>query len=107
MKKILLNNAKNLRKSQNEAERALWKHLSKKQFNGCKFKRKHAVGDYVVDFVLAEKKLIIELNCEKSPQNFERDRWFYKKGYEVLRIWDNEIYQNKHGVLEAIRNLCN
>ena len=107
MNEIMKQKENKTKRIQNEAERALWKHLSKKQFNGCKFKRKHAVGNYVVDFVLAEKKLIIELNCEKSPQNFKRDKWFYKKGYEILRIWDNEVYQNKHGVLEAIRNLCN
>ena len=32
-----------------------------------------------------------------------RDRWLEEQGYEVLRFWDNEVFNNIEGTLEVIR----
>ena len=111
MKKILLDNAKNLRKNQTEAEKLLWKHLKAKQINGFKFRRQHPMGKFITDFICLEKKLVVELDGGQHVLNkekdIERDKWFYNEGFEVLRIWNNEIFHNINGIMEAIEEFCN
>jgi len=33
----------------------------------------------------------------------QRDAWLEKKGYTVVRFWDNEVLTNTSGVLNSIR----
>ena len=33
-----------------------------------------------------------------------RDEWLRAEGYEVLRFWDHQVFNNLEGVLEKIRN---
>jgi very-short-patch-repair endonuclease len=32
-----------------------------------------------------------------------RDKWLEEQGYEVLRFWDNEVFNNIEGTLGVIR----
>ena len=50
-----------LRKELTPAERKLWSGIRNEQI-GVKFRRQHAIGIYIPDFVCIEKKLIIELD---------------------------------------------
>jgi very-short-patch-repair endonuclease len=63
---------------------------------------------YIVDFVTFEKKLVIELDGGQHAmgreKDEERDLWLKKEGYEVLRFWDNEVFENLDGVLEVIKS---
>src|SRR3990170_772836 len=43
--------ARNLRRSQTEAEEHLWSFLRNRTLMGHKFRRQHPVGRYIVDFV--------------------------------------------------------
>ena len=65
------------------------------------------MGSYIADFVSYESKIVIELDggqhAENNKKDKERDDWFKRQGYEVLRFWDNEVFKNKDGVLETIR----
>ena len=51
-----------LRRQRTPAERVLWQKLRNKQLNGVKFRRQQPIGNYIVDFVSFEKKLIIEID---------------------------------------------
>lgn len=33
----------------------------------------------------------------------QRDAWFEKEGYALVRFWDNEVLMNTNGVLKVIR----
>ena len=103
----LLENAKELRRTQTDAERKLWYQLRAHRFMGKKFKRQKPIGRYVVDFVCLEAKLIIELNggqhAENTDYDKERDAWLSKQGYTVLTFWDNELMGEMESVLEQIR----
>ncbi len=107
MQKELRGLAKDLRINSTNTENKLWLFLKNRQLEGVKFRRQEPIGNYVADFVSYEKKLIIELDGGKhdisKAKDNERDSWFKKNGYEVLRFWNNEVLKNKDGVLEIIR----
>ncbi len=54
----LTSNAKILRKNRTKQERKLWQIIRKNQFYGYKFLRQYIIGEYIVDFVCREKKLL-------------------------------------------------
>ncbi len=60
-----------------------------------------------MDFVNLEKKVIIELDGGQhvlQPGDRIRDEWLRAEGYKVLRFWDNQVFSNLEGVLEAVRD---
>jgi very-short-patch-repair endonuclease len=62
-----------LRKELTPAERKLWALIRNDQL-GVNFRRQHAVGNYIPDFVCIEKKLIIELDGLPSVATFGTGR---------------------------------
>ncbi|MBW2039187.1 MAG: endonuclease domain-containing protein [Deltaproteobacteria bacterium] len=98
---------KALRKRSTDAENLLWRHLRAKRLGGLKFRRQQPIGNYIVDFVCFEKRIVIEVDggghaLEKDKDN-ERDNWLIGEGFKVLRFWNNEVLQKIDGVLEVIR----
>ena len=77
---------------------------------GWKFRRQHPIGPCIVDFVCVEQKLVIELDgsqhMDAREQDAARDAFLAKRGYFVLRFWDNEILQETDAVLEKIRTIA-
>ena len=59
---VLKEKAKEMRNQPTEAEKMLWNVLSDKGIDKYKFRRQHIIGEYIVDFVCLEKKLIIEVD---------------------------------------------
>ncbi len=57
-----MHRAGELRKESTPAESKLWAYLRGKKLNGVSFRRQHAIGNYIVDFVSLKQKLIIELD---------------------------------------------
>ena len=105
--KELTGMARKLRKYPTDTEQHLWSHLRDKQIEGYRFRRQHPLGRYIVDFVNLEKKLVIELDGGQhvlDPRDHVRDEWLRAEGYNLLRFWDNEVFNNLEGVLENIRN---
>jgi len=104
----LLNNAKSLRSNQTEAEQRLWYHLRANRFMGLKFKRQKPIGNYIVDFVCLEQKLVIEVDggqhAEQVAYDRQRDEWLRSQGFTVLRFWNNEVTQQLEGVLAQMRD---
>jgi len=98
--------ARALRKNLTEAEKVLWNHLRFWQVDGYKFRRQQPLGNYIVDFVCLEKRLIIEIDggqhAEQSSYDAERDAWLRGQGFSVLRFWNNDVLQNISGVKDAI-----
>lgn len=109
MVKGLTHLARNLRIRSTDVEHLLWSRLRAGRFEGMKFRRQHSIGQYIVDFICLEKKLIIELDGGQHTlpdailKDRQRDAWLEKEGYTVVRFWDNEVLTNTTGVLEAIR----
>ena len=100
--------ARNLRKNSTKEELKLWSIVRNRQLNNFKFKRQVPIGNYIVDFLCEEKKLIIELDGGQHNQikdiqkDEERTDFLNQKGYVVIRFWNNEINENISGVIEKI-----
>ena len=94
-----------LRKKSTPAERRLWSRIRDDQL-GVNFRRQHAVGNYIPDFVCVQKKLIIELDgsqhLEQEEYDDERTKYLNSLGYKVIRFWNNEVTNNIDGVILAI-----
>jgi very-short-patch-repair endonuclease len=96
-----------LRKELTPAERKLWALIRNDQL-GVNFRRQHAIGNYIPDFVCIEQKLIIELDgsqhLEQVKYDEERTKYLNSLGYKVIRFWNNEVTNNIDGVILAILN---
>ncbi len=106
-----LNYSKELRQNQTPAEEILWYYLRKKQLGGLKFRRQEAFGNYILDFVCYEKKLVIELDggghleTEQTEHDKSRDKFIMNNGFRVLRVFNNDVFNNIEGVIEEILRL--
>src|SRR5690348_6192197 len=97
--------ARELRVDATDAERRLWYRLRSRQIEGAKFVRQERIGQYVVDFVCRDQRLIIEVDGGQhatDPRDVTRDQWLGERGYRVLRFWNNDVLANTEGVLESI-----
>ena len=101
-----LQRSQTLRESRTDAEGLLWHYLRNKQLGGYKFRRQQPIGPYIVDFACLPQKLLIELDggqhAEQHPYDQKRDAFLRAKGYNILRFWNNEVFENCFGMLERI-----
>ena len=100
-----MHNAGKLRKEPTPAERKLWSRIRNDQL-GVNFRRQHAIGNYIPDFVCIEKKLIVELDGSQHPEqeeyDEERTKYLESEGYRVIRFWNNAVMKEIEGVILAI-----
>ena len=105
----LTENARSLRKNQTDAEHCLWQKLRNRQVLNLKFRRQVPVDHYIADFVCQDLMLIIELDgsqhMEQAEYDKQRTAFLEKRGFRVVRFWDNEVLNNGEGVLERIIQL--
>ena len=72
------------------------------------FRRQHAIGNYIPDFVSIKRKIIIELDGSqhleqaRSAYDIERSQYFASLGYKVIRFWNNQVLNDIEGVIRAI-----
>ncbi|NOU00683.1 MAG: endonuclease domain-containing protein, partial [Gallionella sp.] len=100
--------AKQLRSNMTDAEKLLWYHLRGHRFQGLKFKRQQPLGNYIVDFISFERKIIIEVDGGQhfeSESDIQRDTWLRGQGFQVLRFWNNEVLGETESVLEKIHQV--
>ena len=91
-----------------EAEAMLWRGLRGRGI-GAKFRRQVPIGPYVADFACAAARLIVELDGasherpERSIHDTERDAWFTRHGWRVLRFRNDLVLGGGDLILDRIR----
>ncbi|MBC7623459.1 MAG: endonuclease domain-containing protein [Aeromicrobium sp.] len=95
-----------LRHASTDVERIIWQQLRGRQIGNAKFRRQHAIGDYIVDFVSFDAMLIIELDGGQHQSQMQyderRDQYLHGAGFQVVRLWNNDVLTNLDGVMETI-----
>ena len=98
--------AKELRKNMTRHERHLWYDFLKQL--PTTVHRQKVIGPYIVDFYIAEKKLVIELDGSQhydipgKQADARRDTFLREQGLTVLRYANSDIDKNFRGVCEDI-----
>ena len=102
--------ARALRHDQTSAELRLWKALRRRlAVEHTHFRRQVAIPPFIVDFCCLAKRLVVEVDGESHQGKGEtlrderRTSYLEAKGFRVLRFWNNAVYDDIDGVLEAIR----
>jgi very-short-patch-repair endonuclease len=100
--------ARKLRRNQTDAERLLWSYLRAHLLAGFKFRRQQAIGQYIVDFVCFEARLIVEADggqhVDQLTEDGQRTAALGAMGYRVLRYWNHEILTDIQSILSDIHH---
>ncbi len=101
-------NARDLRKVQTPAERKLWQALRNGKVCNLKFRRQHAIADYIADFYCHQIKLVIEVDgsvhndSEVAAYDLVRTKNLNTIGIVVLRFKNEEIENDLKSVIKII-----
>ena len=93
----LVVNAQNLRKNMTDEEKHLWYDFLKKL--PITVNRQKNIGNYIVDFYIASKRIVIELDgsqhnrAEHRASDEERDAVLHSLGVTVLRYTNLDIHE--------------
>ncbi|GAB1858292.1 hypothetical protein MHTCC0001_31290 [Flavobacteriaceae bacterium MHTCC 0001] len=102
---LLLERAKEMRANPTPAEAVLWQSLKGKKLD-AKFRQQHLIGDFIVDFVCLDKKLIVEVDGKIHDSQVEEDtkrtEILENDHYKVIRFKNEEILGDIDTVLEKI-----
>ncbi len=107
--KNLIPNSQKLRRNMTPEERHLWYDFLKKL--PLTVKRQYVIGNFIVDFCIESKRLIIELDGiqHKTREHFakdnERDDKLAEFGYKVVRYSNIQISSDFENVCSDIKNL--
>jgi very-short-patch-repair endonuclease len=103
-----ISRARALRTNATPAERILWASLRTLKGQGFHFRRHAPIGPYIADFVCKRCKVVVELDGSQHAEwaSIDRDKartaYLNKFGYRVLRFWNDEVFANRDGVMDAI-----
>ncbi|RAK69705.1 endonuclease domain-containing protein [Hymenobacter edaphi] len=110
--RILKGLAQQHRHTSTKAENHLWQALRGGQL-GLRFRRQHAIGSFIVDFVCLTAWLVVEVDGEvhNEPNQAEYDQnrtiELEKRGFQVIRFPNNEVLTQTETVLQRIREQLN
>ena len=86
----------------NAEHRLVWL-LRHRKLRSHRFRRHHAVGPFVVDFICVEQAVIVELTADQHalglPADAQRKVFLESLGFRVLRFWDSEVVSDPKSVL--------
>src|SRR5690606_11095100 len=90
-----------------KAEDILWSYLRDRRLSGYKFRRQHAVDSCILDFYCPASQLAVEvdgpIHGRTAIEDAERDSVLATYGIRVLRVRNEEIFEDIQAVLTAIR----
>lgn len=98
-----------LRRNPTEAEMWLWSCLRRRQMHGFKFRRQHPFGDYILDFVCLEARLVIEADggqhVDRRQEDAARMAFLEQAGFQVLRFWNNQVLAEIDAVKDEVSRM--
>jgi very-short-patch-repair endonuclease len=77
--------------------------------NGIKFRRRHGIGPYIVDFYPPEQSFVVEVDGESHAEAGQRqkvrrrERYLQSIGLRVVRYRNDDLMKNLDGVLEDLQ----
>lgn len=88
------------------AEHRLSWLLRSRRMRAYRFRRQHAVGPFIVDFICVEEALIVELMGDQHvaglPADAQRKVFLESLGFRVLRLWYSEVLSDPKAALAKL-----
>lgn len=100
--------ARVLRAAETRSETLLWNELRDRRLLGLKFRRQHAIHNYVVDFYCDEYRLAVEVDGgihadgEQRVRDRERQHVLESQGIRFARVAAEDVETNIEKVLKEI-----
>ncbi|WNK01276.1 endonuclease domain-containing protein [Thalassospiraceae bacterium LMO-JJ14] len=98
--------ARRLRRDMTPPERKVWAVLRARGLKGFKFRRQVPIGPYIVDFLCAEKCLVIEIDGKSHDHQLvydaRRDSYLRNMGYRVLRLRNDQVLHELEGAMHLV-----
>ncbi|SES80307.1 phosphoribosylformylglycinamidine synthase subunit PurQ [Hymenobacter actinosclerus] len=97
-----------MRREPTPAEDTLWQALRNRQLDDAKFRRQHAIGTFIVDFICTQHNLIVEVDGEVHDETgqaeYDTGRTYELEGvgYHVLRFTNGQVLHDLPTVLQKI-----
>jgi len=91
------------------AEAMIWREVRNRCCLGAKFQRQVPLGNYIVDFVCFEHRLIVEIdgpshqNDEAAQSDAQRDAWLAKERFRILRLPNDLVIASTELAVARIR----
>ena len=107
----LIDLARIFRGRMTSAETLFWKAVRNRGLGSLKFKRQHRIGRFIVDFYCKELLLVVELEggVHGIPSRRIEDQLKFEeladRGYEIMRISNEEVIHHLSNVLQRILSL--
>lgn len=102
------NRARVLRANETSAESILWNELRNRRLGGLKFVRQAPIGDYFVDFLCRERKVVVEIDGGTHSTDAElaadavRTEDLRRSGARIFRVSNADIYEHLDDTLAAL-----
>ncbi|MFY7788135.1 MAG: DUF559 domain-containing protein, partial [Thermoflexibacteraceae bacterium] len=96
------------RKNPTPTEEIFWEAVRNQQL-GVKFRRQHAIDDFIVDFLCIEHQLVVEIDggIHENPEVKEfdelREELLKTLGYHVLRFTNDQVLKDITTVIQTIQ----
>ena len=98
--------ARTLRRNATDAEQMLWRAINYDKL-GVKFRRQQPIGNYYVDFICFERKIILELDGDQHASDIDYDNrrtdYLEFQGYRVIRLPNSYVYQDLDSVINSLK----
>lgn len=94
--------ARDLRRSGNHAEQAMWELLCTRPLGGARFRRMQPIGPYLAAFVCTAKKLVIEIDGEDDAG---RTQSLQQLGWRVARFAAKDVLDDPEETWQQIFRL--
>ncbi|WP_306424626.1 endonuclease domain-containing protein [Methylobacterium thuringiense] len=100
--------ARGQRSAMTQAEALFWQQVRAGRFGGIKFRRQVPMTPYIVDFLCASARVVVELDGPpreaetRRRRDAERDAWLRQQGFQVLRFSNDLVLSSCDAVLEVV-----
>ncbi len=105
--KVLKEFARHNRNEPTQAEDVLWQALRNRKLEDFKFRRQHAIEEFIADFACLNPRVVVEVDGEIHEQQQEYDalrtEYLNSLGFRVIRFTNEEVLHQTPQVLEKIR----
>lgn len=98
--------ARDMRANPTAAERILWGALRGEKA-GAYFRRQHVLGNFIVDFVSLDHRLVIEVDGDihdyQLAEDALRTQWLEQTSFQVLRFRNEAVLSELSSVVARIK----